>query len=80
MVVNEENLAFMTEAYERMLDAYLDVIDRRKDDAFGAKELAAQDRMRRNWLEDRFFSDPYTTAVTPYDAWALYSLPPEVKF
>jgi len=80
MAVNEKNLAFMTEAYERMLDAYLTVVVRRKDDPFGAAEIAAQDAMRRNWLEDRFFSDPYTTAVTPYEAWALYSLPPEVKF
>jgi hypothetical protein len=36
--------------------------------------------MRRNWLEDRFFSDPYTGNVVPYEVWALSTLPPEVKF
>ena len=78
--VNEQNFAFMTEAYETMLDAYLTVVERRADDPYTDADLAAQDEMRRNWLEDRFFSDPYTTSVTPYDAWSLYSLPPTVKF
>ena len=80
MQVNDENFAFMTDAYETMLRAYLTVVERRADDAYTDEDLAAQDRMRRNWLEDRFFSDPYTTQVTPFDAWALYSLPPSVKF
>ena len=71
MQVNDENFAFMTDAYETMLRAYLTVVERRADDAYTDEDLAAQDRMRRNWLEDRFFSDPYTTQVTPFDAWAL---------
>jgi coproporphyrinogen III oxidase len=78
--VNNANLAFMTEAYEAMLDAYFAVVAKRADDPYTDADLLAQDRMRQNWLEDRFFSDPYTTSVTPYDAWSLYSLPPNVKF
>jgi coproporphyrinogen III oxidase len=78
--VNEPNFAFMTEAYETMLDAYLTVVERRANDPYTDADLVAQDEMRRNWLEDRFFSDPYTTSVTPYEAWSLYSLPPNVKF
>ncbi len=78
--VNEENFKFMTEAYETMLDAYLTVVERRADDPYTAADLEAQDRMRKNWFEDRFFSDPYTSSVTPYEAWSLYSLPPTVKF
>ncbi len=80
MQVNEENFGFMTEAYETMLTSYLDVVAQRKDDTYTAEDLAAQDAMRKNWLEDRFFSDPYTTSVSPYEAWSLYSLPPTVKF
>lgn len=78
--VSEGSYLFMTEAYEAMLDAYLVVVERRADDPYTDEDLLSQDRMRRNWLEDRFFSDPYTTSVTPYEAWALYSLPPNVKF
>jgi len=78
--VNEENFSFMTEAYEAMLSSYLDVVERRMNTSFTDEDLAAQDAMRKNWLEDRFFSDPFTTSVTPYEAWSLYSLPPEVKF
>ena len=78
--VNEANFVFMTEIYEAMLDAYLAVVERRADDPYTEADLAAQDEMRRNWLEDRFFSDPYTVSISPYEAWSLYSLPPDVKF
>jgi hypothetical protein len=56
------------------------IVERRMNDPYTDQDLAAQDAMRKNWLEDRFFSDPFTTSVTPYEAWSLYSLPPEVKF
>ncbi|MEC9374815.1 MAG: hypothetical protein VYA80_00430 [Pseudomonadota bacterium] len=78
--VTEENFTFMTEAYETMIDAYLSVVEKRANQTFSEDDLLAQDRMRKNWLEDRFFSDPYTTSVTPYEAWSMYSLPPNVKF
>ena len=80
MSVTEENFQLMTEAYEKFLGAYLTIIERRKDDPYTEEDLAVQDAMRLNWLEDRFYADPYTTNVTPYEAWSLYSLPPSVKF
>ena len=80
MSVTEGNFGFMTEAYETMLEVYLAVVERRMNDPYTAQDLAAQDAMRKNWLQDRFFSDPFTTSVTPYEAWSLYSLPPTVKF
>ena len=80
MSVTENNFSFMTEAFERFVDAYMTIIERRKDDPYTAEDLAAQDAMRLNWFEDRLFSDPFTTNVTPYEAWSLATLPPEVKF
>ncbi len=80
MNVTTENFDFITEAYERFLDAYLTVIERRKDDSYTQAGLASQDAMRRNWLEDHLFVDPYTANITPWEAWSLYSLPPTVKF
>ena len=80
MTVTEENFRFMTEAYERFVDAYLTIVEKRKADSYTEEDLAAQDAMRRNWLEDHLFVDPYTSNITPYEAWSLYSLPPSVKF
>jgi coproporphyrinogen III oxidase len=80
MVINEQNFRFMTEAYREFLIAYLDLIEENQDTSYTAEDLAKQDYMRRNWLEDRFFSDPYTGNVVPYEVWALSTLPPVVKF
>jgi coproporphyrinogen III oxidase len=80
MAINEQNFRFMTEAYREFLIAYFDLIEKNQDASYTAEDLAKQDYMRRNWLEDRFFSDPYTGNVVPYEVWALSTLPPVVKF
>jgi coproporphyrinogen III oxidase len=80
MSVSEETFDFMTEAYSNFLEAYLSLIEKRRDDTFTASDLSLQDAMRRNWLEDRFFSDPFTGNVVPYEVWSLSTLPPAVKF
>ena len=80
MDVTEKNFNFMTEAYERFIDAYMTLIEKRKDDPYTVQDIAAQDAMRRNWLEDMLFSDPFTTNITPYEVWSLSNLPPAVKF
>ena len=80
MSVSVANFDFMTEAYRGFLEAYLSLIEKRKDDVYTAADLTAQDAMRRNWLEDRFFSDPFTGNVVPYEVWSLSTLPPAVKF
>ena len=76
----EENFNFMTEMYREFFIAYLNLIDKRKNDPITAEDLAKQDYQRRNWWEDRWFSDPYTRNVVPMDVWSLSTLPPEVKF
>lgn len=80
MSVNEENFNFYTEAYQTFVEAYLNVLERRKDDTYTEEDVSAQDAMRKNWFEDRLFVDPNTTQFTPYETWSLYSLPPTVKF
>ncbi len=78
--VTEQYFGFMTEFYREFLTAYLSLIANRQDDPFTAADLKAQDHLRRNWLEDRFFSDPFTVKVVPYEIWSLSTLPPVVKF
>ena len=81
MPVNEENFLFMTEAYDTFIDAYMTVLDRRKDDPFTDEDLAAQDAMRLNWFEDQMFADPYAASgITPYEVWSYSFTPPVVKF
>ena len=80
LTVTEENFAFMTDAYETFLDSYLTMVEKRAGEPYTDEDLTAQDAMRLNWFEDRFFSDPFTRDVVPYEIWSLHSLPPEVKF
>jgi len=80
LTVTDENFDFMTDAYETFLDSYLTMVEKRVDDPYTDEDLAAQDAMRLNWFEDRFFSDPFTRDVVPYEIWSLHSLPPVVKF
>jgi len=78
--VTEENFSFVTEVYAALLDSYLTKAEERADDPYTEEDVAVQEAMRLNWFEDRFFSDPFTTEVVPYEIWSLHSLPPEVKF
>ena len=55
MAITEQNFRFMTEAYREFLITYLGLIEKNKDAPYSAEDLARQDYMRRNWLEDRFF-------------------------
>ena len=80
LTVTDANFDFMTDTYETFLDSYLTMVEKRVDDPYTDEDLAAQDAMRLNWFEDRFFSDPFTRDVVPYEIWSLHSLPPVVKF
>jgi coproporphyrinogen III oxidase len=81
MEVNEENFLFMTEAYAAFVSAYLDTVEGRKDAPFTAEDVARQEAMRLNWLEDQFLGDPYSSGgIAPYSVWGHAFLPPTVKF
>jgi len=80
MEVNEENFLFMTEAYAAFVSSYLDTVESRKDAPFTDEDVARQEAMRLNWLEDQFLGDPYSSGVVPYDVWGHAFLPPLVKF
>jgi coproporphyrinogen III oxidase len=78
--INTKNFAFVADAHTRFVNAYLDVLDRRKDEAFTEQDLANQADMRRRWLEDHLFSDPFTMNVVPYKVWSFADAPPTVRF
>ena len=78
--INAVNMNFVQEAHETFVNAYLDVLDKRKDQPFTEEDLANQAGMRRRWLEDHLYSDPFTMYVVPYEVWSFADAPPVVKF
>jgi coproporphyrinogen III oxidase len=78
--INDVNLTFVQAAHEGFVNAYLEILDRRKDQSFTDEDLANQAGMRRRWLEDHLFSDPFTMYVVPYEVWSFADAPPVVQF
>lgn len=78
--INSDNLDFIQEAHESFVNAYLDVLDKRKDEPFSEADLKNQAGMRKRWLEDHLFSDPFTMYVVPYEVWSFADAPPTVSF
>jgi coproporphyrinogen III oxidase len=78
--INSDNLDFIQEAHESFVNAYLDVLDKRKDEPFSEADLENQAGMRKRWLEDHLFADPFTMYVVPYEVWSFADAPPAVYF
>jgi hypothetical protein len=56
------------------------VLEKRKDQKFSADDLAAQEAMRRRWLEDQMLHDPYAQHVIPHEVRSFQNYPPVVKY
>jgi coproporphyrinogen III oxidase len=78
--INEENFNLVTETFEAIFDSYIATLDKRKDQDFTEEDIAAQDDMRKRWMEDQFLHDPFAKNVIPYEVWSLANQPPTVKF
>jgi coproporphyrinogen III oxidase len=76
----EKSYAFIEALFDQFVDAYLDITENRADDAYSDADIAAQDDMRKRWLIDQLFSDPYASAVVPFQAWFMANVPPVIKF
>ena len=76
----EKTYGFIAELYDQFVSAFLDITEKRADDPFTDVDLAAQDEMRKRWLIDQLFSDPYASATVPFETWFLANVPPIIKF
>jgi coproporphyrinogen III oxidase len=76
----EQSYAFIEEIFDQFVDTYLDIAANRADDAYTNADIAAQDEMRKRWLIDQLFSDPYSSSVVPFEAWFMANVPPIIKF
>ncbi len=78
--ISDTNFDHLTETYNALLDAYMDVLEKRQDQPYTDEDLAAQDKMRRGWFEDHLFSDPFTAQFMPYESWTFMHAPPTLKY
>jgi hypothetical protein len=57
-----------------------DIIEKRVDDPYNELDLIAQEEMRKSWLIDQLFSDPFASKIVPFEVWGTANLPPTIKF
>jgi coproporphyrinogen III oxidase len=76
----EKNFDLVTETFVDFVDVYMGLVEKHKDSPYTEKDVAAQDKMRREWLIDQLFSDPYSSKIVPFEAWSLANVPPIIKF
>jgi len=76
----EKNFDLVSEVFVDFVDAYMGLVEKHKDSPHTEKDVVAQDKMRREWLLDQLFSDPYASKIVPFEAWSLANVPPVIKF
>ena len=78
--ITQENFDLVTETFETFIDAYIEVLEKRKNQPHTSEDLAAQDVMRVRWLEDQMIYDPYAIKVIPFAVRSWANFPPETKY
>jgi len=76
----DTSIRFIAGLFDQFTDAYMDIVAARADDAFTDKDITAQQDMRRQWLIDQLFSDPFASKIVPFDVWSFANMPPVVTF
>jgi coproporphyrinogen III oxidase len=74
------SIRFIAGLFDEFAGAYMDIAAARADDPFTHDDLVAQDDMRRRWLIDQLFSDPFSSKIIPFDIWSFANVPPVIKF
>lgn len=75
-----QSYAFIETLFEAFTDEYLDIVARRADDEYTAQDVERQDEMRKRWLIDQLYSDPFASQLVPFEVWSLANVPPVIKF
>jgi coproporphyrinogen III oxidase len=71
---------FVAGLFDQFTSAYLDIVAKRSQQQYSPVDLAAQDAMRKRWLVDQLFSDPFASKLVPFEVWSLANTPPVIKF
>lgn len=78
--ITERNLGLVLETFAALFDAYTVIVNRRVGQAYSGRDVAAQDSLRRKWLEDQMMYDPYAQNVVPHAVRSFANYPPVVKY
>ena len=78
--ITPENFAFVAEVFRTGMQNYFALVRKRYRERYDDEDVAAQDFMRRRWLEDQLFWDLLSKNYVPYEAWSAVNAPPTVKF
>jgi hypothetical protein len=76
----EKSYRFIKGMYSEFVDAYFETIEQRMNDTYTEEDLLAQEKMRKSWLIDQLFSDPFASKIVPFQVWATANVAPTVKF
>ena len=76
----EDSIKFVAGLFDAFVGAYVDIAEKRADQPYTEADLLAQDVMRKRWLIDQLFSDPFASAIVPFDVWSFANVPPVIKF
>ena len=71
---------FIEGLFEKFTDAYLDLIPKRTGATVTVEDVVRQDAMRKRWLVDQLYSDPFASKLVPFEVWSLANVPPTVRF
>lgn len=71
---------FVEGLFARFTDAWLDLAEQHRNDAGTPADIAAQEAMRKRWLVDQLFSDPFAKELVPFEVWSLANVPPVIRF
>jgi arylsulfatase A-like enzyme len=72
----QDSNGYLTEMLTKETVSFIE----RADDDFSAADIVAQDEMRRRWMIDQLFSDPFASKIVPFDVWSFANMPPIIKF
>ena len=76
----EASIRFIAGLFDEFVGAYMDIVAQRADDAFTEVDVIAQEVMRRRWLIDQLFSDPFASKIVPFEVWSFANVPPVITF
>ena len=63
-----------------MNDTYLEILARRAKQSYTAEDETRRDDMRKRWLTDQLFVDPFSSKVVPFEIGSLSNMPPTIRF
>ena len=75
-----KSYAFAAELFDLFIDGYLDIVTKRASQSYSEADRLAQDEMRKRWLVDQLFSDPFSSKIVPFKVWSFANVPPVIKF